>query len=132
MRLSVVRRAWKCGNSVSDFGCFALFCLLRRQTKRGGEQWIILGAGLLCGLAGLWFLLSFLVWRVEYGHKNIALRTWCGARKAWMCSDLKEILEYYSLPDQRNVLYLYFKDGTRIGMLASDRGFPDFYMDNAR
>ena len=123
--------------SYAELGNAAILCLISAallffacfggRQKGEGEQWIILGAGLLCGLAGLRFLLSFLVWRVEYGHKSIALRTSCGTCKAWTCSDLKEILEYYSLPDQRNVLHLYFKDGTRIGMRASDRGFAGFY-----
>ena len=81
----------------------------------------------LLALLILWLVAEFVFWRFNYKKEQFQIQFWYGKRKIYQKEELKSALEYYSWPQRRMALVLYFADGKKIALNESYRGYKEFH-----
>ena len=82
---------------------------------------------IVLALAVICLILDFVFWSLRYDNGVFQTRTWYGKRKEYKRIECKQILEYYSLPQQRMALAFYFNDGKKIAVNEAYRGYQLFH-----
>ena len=125
----IVQKPWDyIGISVTIFvfECFSFYAAF----LSGWELSYVEGAYVtmvLLALLILWLIAEFVFWRFTCKKEQFQLRSWYGKRKTYQKEELKSALEYYSWPQRRTALVLYFADGKKIALNESYRGYREFH-----
>lgn len=124
----IVKRPWYCFGSILFpliIEAVAVFLLLS-GIKVEGIQFMY-AEMIIAAIALVWIIVDFFCWRLMYIDGQFLFRTWYGKHKVYKGTELKQILEYYSWPQRRMALVLYFADGKKIAINEAYRGYQEFH-----
>ena len=126
--LIIVKRPWYCFFYILIpliIEAFALY-LLFSDVEMIGIQFLYF-LMTVAAIVTIWIIVDFIFWSLIYTDGRFRIRTWYGKPREYKKTELKQILEYYSWPQRRTALVLYFEDGMKVPINESYRGYQRFH-----